>query len=158
MNILKKHIGATGLEQLRAWIADGSQPPIGETLQFRLIEVSEGRALFEGTPGIHAYNPIGMVHGGYAATLLDSACGCAVHSALGAQQAYTTLELKVAYHRALTTATGRVRAEGTIMSIGKRVAFAEGRIIDESGQLYASATSTLLVFERKPSGVHSANS
>jgi len=156
MNILKEHIGATGLEQLRAWIADGSQPPIGETLQFRLIEVSEGRALFEATPGIHAYNPIGAVHGGYAATLLDSACGCAVHSALNAQQAYTTLELKVAYHRALTTATGRVRAEGKIMSIGKRVAFAEGRILDESGQLYASATSTLLIFERKPSAVRSA--
>ena len=138
-----------GLDQLRAWIASGGQPPIGETLKFSLVEVSEGRAVFEGTPGLHAYNPIGVVHGGYDATLLDSACGCAVHSRLGPDQAYTTLELKVSYHRALTDTTGPVRAEGWVVSMGRRVAFAEARLTDAKGQLYASATSTLLVFERK---------
>ena len=140
---------ANGLEQLLAWIASDRQPAIGETLQFKLKEASEGRVVFEGTPGRHVYNPIGSVHGGYAATLLDSACGCAVHSALRADQAYTTLELKVAYHRGLTDQTGPVFAEGKVLTIGKRVAFAEARITDAKGQLYASATSTLLVFERK---------
>jgi uncharacterized protein (TIGR00369 family) len=92
---------------------------------------------------------LGIVHGGYAATLLDSACGCAVHSSLNGHQSYTTLELKVAYHHALTSTTGPVRAEGKVVSIGRRVAFAEGRITDAAGRLYASATSTLLVFDRK---------
>ena len=88
-----------------------------------------------------------MVHGGYAATLLDSACGCAAHSALRAGQRYTTLELKVAYHKAMTDKTGPVRAEGKVLSIGRRAAFAEARLVDSAGTLYASATSTLLVFE-----------
>jgi uncharacterized protein (TIGR00369 family) len=149
MNMLEESSDASGLEQLRAWIAAKRQPPIAATLKINLVEVSEGRAIFEGTPGTHAYNPLGVVHGGYAATLLDSACGCAVHSSLNGQQSYTTLELKVAYHYALTSTTGPVRAEGKVVSIGKRVAFAEGRITDAAGRLYASATSTLLVFERK---------
>jgi uncharacterized protein (TIGR00369 family) len=140
---------ASGLEQLQAWIASAREPAIGETLKFSLKEISEGRAVFEATPGRHVYNPIGSVHGGYAATLLDSACGCAVHSALRADQAYTTLELKVAYHRGLSADTGPIRAEGKVVTMGKRVAFAEARITDAQGQLYASATSTLLVFERK---------
>jgi uncharacterized protein (TIGR00369 family) len=149
MNMLEESSDASGLEQLRAWIAAKRQPPIGATLKINLVEVSEGRAVFEGTPGTHAYNPLGIVHGGYAATLLDSACGCAVHSSLNGQQSYTTLELKVAFHHALTSTTGLVRAEGKVVSIGRRVAFAEGRITDAAGRLYASATSTLLVFERK---------
>ena len=140
--------GATGLEQLRAMIAAGGRPPIGETLDFSLVEAGDGTAAFAGTPGHHAYNPIGTVHGGYAATLLDSACGCAVHSKLGVSQGYTTLELKVAYHKAMTDKTGPVRAEGRVVSFGRRAAFAEARIVDAAGRLYASATSTLLVFER----------
>jgi uncharacterized protein (TIGR00369 family) len=139
----------TGLAELRAWIATGRQPPMGETLGISLVEVSEGRAVFEGVPGPRVYNPLGTVHGGYAATLLDSACGCAVHASLSGQQTYTSLELKVAYHRPLTSMTGAVRAEGKLVSLGKRVAFAEARITDEEGRLYASATSTLLVFERR---------
>lgn len=150
MNLMEELGAVSGLEQLRSLIASGRQAPIGETLKFSLVEVSEGRAVFASTPGAHAYNPIGVVHGGYAATLLDSACGCAVHSALNSEQAYTTLELKVAYHRALSSNTGPVRAEGKVVSIGKRVAFAEARITDEKGRLYASATSTLLVFARTP--------
>jgi len=96
----------------------------------------------------HAYNPIGTVHGGYAATLLDSACGCAVHSKLSAKQGYTTLELNVAYHRPMTDKTGQVRAEGRVVTFGRRAAFAEATIKDARGRLYATATSSLLVFER----------
>jgi uncharacterized protein (TIGR00369 family) len=103
--------------------------------------------VFEGTPGPHTFNPIGSVHGGYAATMLDSACGCATHSSLTAEQAYTTIEVKIAYHRARTGDTGPVRAEAKVISIGKRVAFTEGKLPDAKGRLYASATSTLLVFD-----------
>lgn len=138
----------TGREQLEAMIAHGGRAPIGKSLEFTLTEVGDGVAILEATPGIHAYNPIGTVHGGYAATLLDSACGCAVHSKLSADQAYTTLELKVAYHRAMTKNTGPIRAEGRVVNIGRRAAFAEATIIDAAGRLYASATSTLLVMDR----------
>lgn len=140
--------GLDGLSQLRALIASGRKPGILHSLDFDFIEVEPGRAVFAGTPGDHAYNPIGMVHGGYAATLLDSACGCAVHSRLDAMQAYTTLELKIAYHKAITRETGPLRAEGRVMSIGRRAAFAEARLTDAAGTLYASATSTLLVMQR----------
>lgn len=140
--------GLDGLSQLKALIASGRRPGIAVSLQFALVEVEAGRAVFAGTPGEHAYNPIGSVHGGYAATLLDSACGCAVHSRLTATQAYTTLELKVAYHKPITRDTGLLRAEGRVVSIGRRAAFAEATLRDEEGRLYASATSTLLVIER----------
>jgi uncharacterized protein (TIGR00369 family) len=138
----------TGLEQLQALIASDRRPGIVETLDLNFVEVEEGWAVFEGVPGLHAYNPIGTVHGGYAATLLDSACGCAVQSKLSSSQGYTTLELKVAYHKAITAKTGKVRAEGRVVSIGRRAAFAEARLTDAEGRLLASATSTLLVFER----------
>jgi len=138
----------SGIDQLRAWIAGGRQPAMGDTLGFKLVEVEEGRAVFEGIPGLHAYNPIGSVHGGYAATLLDSACGCAVHSKLSAGQTHTTLELKVAYHKAMKADTGPVRAEGRVITMGRRTAFAEARLTDAEGRLYATATSTLLVMDR----------
>jgi uncharacterized protein (TIGR00369 family) len=140
--------GLDGLSQLRALMASGRRPGIAVTLQFELTEVEAGFAVFTGTPGEHAYNPIGSVHGGYAATLLDSAVGCAVHSMLSATQAYTTLELKVAYHKPITRDTGRLRAEGRIVSLGRRAGFAEGRLVDEEGKLYATATSTLLIIDR----------
>jgi uncharacterized protein (TIGR00369 family) len=140
--------GADGLSQLRALMASGRRPGILVALDFDFTEVEAGRAVFEGTPGEHAYNPIGTVHGGYAATLLDSACGCAVHSRLSATQSYTTLELKVAYHKAITKETGRLRAEGVVLSLGRRAGFAEAKLTDGTGKLYASATSTLLVLER----------
>jgi uncharacterized protein (TIGR00369 family) len=137
----------SGLELLRKMMADGRGPPIADTLKFVLAEVERGRAVFRGTPGPHAYNPIGVVHGGYAATLLDSACGVAVHSMLEPGQGYTTLELKVAYHRAITNDTGPVEAVGKVLSFGRRVAFSEAQLSDANGRLLASATSTLLVFE-----------
>jgi len=138
----------TGLQQLEAMLASGGRAAIGDTLGFRMTLAEEGRVVFEAVPGAHVYNPIGTVHGGYAATLLDSACGCAVHSKLSATQAYTTLELKVAYHRAMTKDTGLVRAEGRVISIGRRAAFAEATLKDADGRLYASATSTLLVIDK----------
>lgn len=140
--------GLSGLDQLRALMASGKRSGIGNSLDFDLVEVDTGRAVFTGVPGPHAYNPMGIVHGGYFATLLDSACGCAVHASLTAEQAYTTLELKVAFHKAMTVQTGRVRAEGRVITIGRRVAFAEAHLTDANGKLYASATSTLLVMER----------
>jgi uncharacterized protein (TIGR00369 family) len=138
----------TGLEQLREHLAGNRRPGIDVSLDFKLVDVQEGRVTFEGVPGEHAYNPIGSIHGGYAATLLDSACGCAVHSTLSATQTYTTLELKVSYLKAMTKDTGPVRAEGRIISIGRRVGFAEATLTDANGKVYATATSTLLVIER----------
>ena len=139
--------GPTGLEQLQAVFARGG-PGIGKMLGFKLLTLEEGFVVFEGQPTEAVYNPLGTVHGGYAATMLDSAVGCAAHSKLKAGQGFTTLELKVAYHRAMTKDTGPVQAEGWVMSLGRRAAFAEGRIIDAEGRLYATATSTLLVFDR----------
>jgi uncharacterized protein (TIGR00369 family) len=130
---------------MRAKLASDAQPPIGRTLNFSLIEVDEGRAVFAGDPGPETYNPMGTVHGGYAAALLDSACGIATFSRLAEGQSMTTLELKVAYHRAMSADTGPVRAEGLVVSMGRRVAFTEARLTDAAGRLLASATSTLLV-------------
>ena len=139
----------TGLEQLQAALeAGGDKRGIGKTLGFKLIAMEAGKVVFGGTPDEDVFNPIGTVHGGYAATLLDSALACAVHSALKAGQAYTTLELKVSYHKAMTATTGQVTATGTVKTMGRRAAFAEGQLTDAEGRLYASATSTLLVFDR----------
>jgi uncharacterized protein (TIGR00369 family) len=134
-----------GLARVRSLLAQGGRPPIGEALDFALVEVDLGRAVFEGDPGPRTYNPMGTVHCGYAAALLDSACGIATASRLSHDQAFTTLELKVAYHKAMTERTGKVRAEGVVISMGRRVAFAEARLTDVRGVLLASATSTLLV-------------
>ncbi len=135
----------SGLDFIRAYMASGQRPGIVRLMDLSLVEVDEGRAVFEGTPGEFVYNPIGTVHGGYAATLLDSACGIATHTKLAAGQGYTTLELKVAYHRPMTVKTGRVRAEGTVISFGRRAAFTEAKLTDTEGRLLASATSSLLV-------------
>jgi uncharacterized protein (TIGR00369 family) len=150
MNVFQEHRGRlSGLDQLKLLIETGRRPPIAGTLDFNLVEIEKGRALFEGVPGLHALNPIGSIHGGYAATLLDSACGCAVHSRLSADQDCTTVELKVAYHRPIAVDTGPVQAEARSITMGRRVAFAEGRITDTEGRIHASATSTLLLFELK---------
>ena len=116
-----------------------------------MVDVAEGYAAFEGIPGEHAYNPIGSVHGGYAAALLDSACGCAVQSKLAPGDRYSALEFKVAYHKAVTSETGKVRADATVLSFGRRVAFAEAKLTDCADRLLASATSTLLILPSTPS-------
>ena len=140
--------GMDGLAQLQALIDGGRRPGIAESLDFTLAEVGPGTAVFTGTPGQHAYNPIGTVHGGYAAALLDSCCGCAVHTKLSPTQMYTTLDLRVSYLKPIVSDTGPLRAEGKTVSVGRRAAFAEGVLKDASGKVYATATSTLLVFER----------
>lgn len=138
----------TGLEFLNAIIAgELPYPPIGGTLDFLPIHAEAGRVVFQGTPAAAHYNPIGSVHGGWAATLLDSCVGCAVQSALPRGKGYTTLELKVNYVRALTPDTGPVRAEGTVIHAGSRVATAEGRLTDPSGRLYAHASTTCMVMD-----------
>ncbi|MDV6330077.1 PaaI family thioesterase [Asticcacaulis sp. 201] len=140
--------GPSGIETLRALISAGGHTPIGGTLDFLLTEVGDGWARLTATPSLKVYNPIGTVHGGYAATLLDSVCGCAVQSKLSASQIYTTLELKVGYLRPITADTGLLRAEGRVQQVGRRAAFAEADIKDRTGRILATATSTLLVMER----------
>jgi uncharacterized protein (TIGR00369 family) len=140
-----------GIELMQA-IIDGSlpAPPITRALDFVLVEVSSGRALFQGIPKFDFYNPIGSVHGGWIATLLDSCVGCAVHAALPAGKGYTTLELKVNYVRAVTRDSGPLRAEGKLIHLGGRVATAEGRLFDPSGRLYAHCSTTCLVLDLGP--------
>ena len=150
MNILDapESAGLNGLEQLQAMIDAGVRPSICETLGFDLIEVGRGSAVFEGTPGAHVLNRVGSVHGGFAAALLDSACGTATHTRLSPTQGYTTLELKTSYHRPMSVDTGLVRAEANLISFGRRAAFASAALTDAAGRVIATATSTLLVFER----------
>jgi uncharacterized protein (TIGR00369 family) len=138
--------GLDGLDALRAMAAgELPPPPIAQTLGFRLIEVERGRATFTVEPAEFHYNPIGVVHGGLALTLLDSAMGCAVQSTLAAGVEYTTLEVKANFVRPLTSDTGEVRCTGTVVHAGRTVATAEGRIEGPDGRLYAHGTSTLLI-------------
>ena len=138
----------SGLEYLEA-IRDGivPPPPIAVLLGFdRPVELAEGRAVFAVTPQEFHYNPIGVVHGGLAATLLDSAMGCAVQTTLPAGTGYTTLEIKVNFARAITRDTGRIRCEATVIHRGRTIATAEGRVIaEETGKLLAHGTTTCLV-------------
>ena len=136
-----------GLEALRA-IAAGTipPPPIAMALGFDIGEVGEGTATFLLTPQEFHYNPIGGVHGGVIATLLDSVMGCAIHTTLPAGVGYGTTDLQVRYLRAITVATGRVRAEGTVVHRGGRLATAEGRLVaEETGKLLATATTSCLI-------------
>ncbi len=143
------HSVPSGLETARSLIGQGRPPGIGETLDFGLISVADGSAVCGGTPGPHAYNPLGVVHGGYAATLLDTACGFVVMSKLAGDQSYTTIELKVSYHKAMKASTGPVQASGRLVTMGRRVAFAEASLTDENGVIYASATSSLLILDAR---------
>jgi uncharacterized protein (TIGR00369 family) len=140
--------GKSGLEIMHAMLrGEVPYPPIAETLDFSLLEVEEGRALFQGTPGPAHLNPMGTIHGGWYATLLDSAMGCAVHTMMPAGRAYTTAELGVNLVRAIGTKAPRVRAEGKVIHCGRQLATAEARLYGPDGTLYAHATTTCLVFE-----------
>jgi uncharacterized protein (TIGR00369 family) len=139
--------GLTGLEAMQA-IVDGTipAPPIALTLGFRVVEVEEGRAVFRCQPAEFHYNPIGAVHGGLAATLLDSAMGCAVQTTLPAGVAYTTAELSTNFVRPIGRDAGTLRAEGTVLYRGRRQATAEGKLIaEDTGKLVAHGTTTCLV-------------
>jgi uncharacterized protein (TIGR00369 family) len=133
----------SGMEVLQA-VVDGElpPPPIAALLGMSLVEVQEGRAVFAVEPAEWMYNPIGSVHGGIAATLLDSCMGCAIHSTLPAGVGYTTSDLQVRYSRGMTIDTGRVVAEGTVVHAGRRLATAEGRLtVQATGKLIAHATT-----------------
>jgi uncharacterized protein (TIGR00369 family) len=141
-------MGKTGLELMQAML-QGELPyaAIAKTLDFCLLEVSPGVAIFQGSPGPAHLNPMGTVHGGWYATLLDSALGCAVHTLMPAGRAYTTAELSVNVVRAIPLKVQRVRAEGKVIHCGRQLATAEARLVGPDGTLYAHATTTCLVFD-----------
>jgi uncharacterized protein (TIGR00369 family) len=125
-------------------------PAMGKTLDFQLFQIEDGRAIFQGAPSELHLNPMGTTHGGWFASILDSAMGCAVHSKMPVGRAYTTAELSVNLVRAITPKVKRLRAIGTVVHCGRQLATTEGRLIGPDGTLYAHATSTCLVFDLKP--------
>ena len=142
--------GKTGLEMMQAMLrAEIPYAAIARTLSFQLLEVGPGRAVFQGRPLAEHLNPMGTIHGGWFATLLDSALGCAVHTMMPAGRANTTAELGVNLVKALTPKVQRVRAEGQVIHCGRQLATAEARLVGPDGTLYAHATTTCLVFELK---------
>jgi uncharacterized protein (TIGR00369 family) len=145
---LEQLAGKTGLEFLNGMLAgEFPRPPITDTLDFTLVEVEFGRAVFQGRPLLRHYNPLGSVHGGWFATLLDSALGCAVHTTMPVGKSYTTAELKVNIVRPLTTKVALVRAEGKVIHGGNRMATAEARLTGPDGKLYAHGSTTCFVFD-----------
>jgi uncharacterized protein (TIGR00369 family) len=142
--------GLSGLEIFEA-MARGDLPhaPISDAADIWPIAFSRGHFVYQGRPSARHFNPMGSVHGGWIATLLDSALGCAVQTTLSAEQAYTTAELKVSYVRAVTPALGLVRAEAQVINAGRQLGFAEARLVGPDGRLYAHATTTCLVFARR---------
>jgi uncharacterized protein (TIGR00369 family) len=136
----------SGLDYLQGILrGDFPAAPIAATLGFRPADFGPGFAVFEGTPERFVYNPLGTVHGGWAATLLDSAMGCAVHTTLPAGKGYTTVDLSISLVRAITDKAGRIRCEARVLHTGNSVVTAEGKVIDDAGTLYAHATTTCLV-------------
>ena len=137
-----------GLQQMQAMLR-GELPyaAIAKTLDFLIVEVGEGVAVFQGTPRAEHLNPMGTVHGGWFATLLDSALGCAVHTLMEPGRGYTTAELGINLVRAITPKVQRVRAEGRVIHCGRQLATAEARLVGPDGTLYAHATTTCMVFD-----------
>ncbi len=144
--IARAGAGLSGAEFLNA-IAAGQipPPPLMRTLDFDGLSFGEGRAVFRLTPREFHYNPIGTVHGGVFATLLDSACGCAVHTMLPVGVFYTSLDLSLKFLRPVTVETGPITAEGSVVHLGRRTALAEARITDAAGKVYVTATSSCLL-------------
>lgn len=143
--------GKSGRQILEAMMSgELPYPPMNDTMNAVLIEVGEGRAVFQGIPQFGHYNPLGTVHGGWFATLLDSALGCAVHSTLPAGRSYTTAEISLNIVRSASHQSGPLRAIGQVVHAGRQMATAEARIVDETGRLYAHATTTCFVFDVPP--------
>ena len=137
-----------GLDAMQAMLRGELPPPaIAITLDFLLVEVGTGTAIFQGAPSRRHYNPLGSVHGGWFATLLDSAMGCAVHTMMPPGRGYTTAELSVNIVRAITDKVPRVRAQGRVIHCGRQLATAEAQLVGPDGKLYAHGTTTCLVFE-----------
>jgi uncharacterized protein (TIGR00369 family) len=155
--IARAAAGLSGAEFFSA-IAAGtvSAPPIMQALDLEAVAFTEGRAAFRVTPQEFHYNPLGTVHGGVFATLLDSACGCAVHTMLPADVFYTSLDLSVKFLRPVTVDTGPITAEGTVVHLGRRTALAEAKLTDAAGKVYATATSScILLRPEQPVPPHS---
>jgi uncharacterized protein (TIGR00369 family) len=148
--IASRAMTSSGLEFLQSLIDDGVRVPIGATLGFQLVEISEGLAIFEAEAGPWAYNPIGSVHGGWYAAVLDAPLGCALQTTLPAGVGYTTLELKVNLVRGVRPDAGILRATGRLLHRGRTTAVTEARMEDAQGRLYAHATSTCLILDGKP--------
>lgn len=148
VNTLGDTRNMTGLELMLS-VMQGSRPTpsIGHTMDFLLVEVSTGQAVFQGAPGLKYFNPMGTVHGGWYATLLDSALGCAVHTLMPAGRAYTTSQLSLNIVKAIPPQVQRVRAEGKVIHCGRQLATAEARLVGPDGTLYAHATTNCLVFD-----------
>lgn len=143
----------TGLEAMQLLVqGQHGAPSIAKTLGFTLTEVEEGKAVFIGEPSDRILNPLGIVHGGFALTLIDSCTGCAAHTTLPAGVGYTTVETKVNFVRAITPATGPVRAEGRVVARGRTIITAEGTLTDSNGKLLAHGTSTLMVLRPEARG------
>jgi len=136
----------SGLDYLKSRIADWHSSAMAETMNMRLIAVDEGTATFEGIPSPRFYNPQMRMHGGYAATMIDSATGCAVQTRLAAGIGYGTIELKVNYVRKIVAETGRLLCTGTVIHAGRTMFTAEAKIVDEAGKLYAHGSGTFLVY------------
>jgi uncharacterized protein (TIGR00369 family) len=140
--------GMSGMETMQAMLrGELPYPPMAKTLDFNLMEVEPGKAVFQGTPGPAHLNPMGSIHGGWYATLLDSALGCAVHTMMPAGRGYTTAELSVNLVRAINGKAPRVRAEGKVIHCGRQLATAEARLYGPDGTLFAHGTTTCLVFD-----------
>jgi len=143
--------GRSGMEIFRAMLAgEIPAPPITRTLNFTLVEADFGRAEFQGRPLFDHYNPLGTVHGGWIATLLDSAVACAIHTTLPAGKTYTTLELKVNYVKGLTDKAPLVRAIGEVIYTGGKIGTSQGRLVGPDGTLFAHATTTCIVLDARP--------
>ena len=139
-------MSSTGMEFISRLMSGGVAAPIGATIDMRGVEVKEGEVTFAFTPQEFHYNPLGTVHGGIFSTVLDSAVGCAIHTTLARGQGFTSLTLEVKFLRAATAETGRLLCTGKVVSRGRTVATAEAAVRDESGRLYATATTTCMVF------------
>jgi uncharacterized protein (TIGR00369 family) len=146
---LEQIAGMTGRQHLQA-IIDGTlpAPPIARTMSFRMMEVGDGTVLFEASPGPDLLNPLGGVHGGWALTLIDTVTGCAAHSTLPAGVGYASIETKANFSRPIKAETGLVRAEGRVVSKGRTIISAEGKIMDREGRVLAHGTSTVMVLPR----------
>lgn len=144
-------LAETGVSFLRGMI-EGRHPgpPFAAEMGFDLVEVDEGRVVFVGTPSERFFNPLGTIHGGWTATILDSAMACAAHSTLRAGEGYTTLEMKLNYVRPVMPGSGEVRCEGRLIHRGGTIATTEGKLVDERGRLLAHGTETCMIFPAKP--------
>jgi uncharacterized protein (TIGR00369 family) len=146
-------LAGDGLSFLRDMIAGRHPgPPFADAMDFDIAEVDEGRVVFVGKPSVRFFNPLGTIHGGWTATILDSAMACAAHSTLKAGEGYTTLEMKINYVRPVMPDSGTVRCEGKLIHRGGTVATTEGGLVDERGKLLAHGTETCLIFPAKPKG------